>query len=602
MSTGGLNRTPSNGKRSDQAGKNTANQQPPASSTGGGLSRPSRSQGSYIAPFGALTGGTSGSSSSEPAPFGPLVDDAPTTAPASTTNNAPGQPLQLGVTESESSTGQATYRLGNGQQVPRNGPDGEAGTVGADGSVTYGDGSRYETDAKTGNTVLTRPDGSSSAYNNKGQEIQHGVTSTESSDGQETYRLGNGQQVPRNGPDGEAGMVGADGSVTYGDGTSYEVDGKTGNTVLTRPDGSSSTYNAQGQEIQNGVTSTQSSDGQETYRLGNGQQVPRNGPDGSAGTVGADGSVTYNDGTTYEVDGKTGNTVLTRPDGSTSTYNPKGQQVQHGVTSTESSTGEATYRLGNGQQVPRSGPNGEVGKVMPDGSVHYGDGTIMEVDSKTGNTVVTRPDGSSSSHKPTTHTSSSSDSSNSNDDDNNDDDNNDDDNNSDDGGDSGEGEDDSGDEGEGEGEDSGDDGSSDENNWNAGLSGSGSQPEAKTTADDFVARKKGEKNDPESVAPPECGDGGSGPNMNGAGEPQPGDTGNCVPAGIGPSTEEDEEEEEAPEDEIFATPSIDDFRDNDGTGPDSVINPTGMDEDYGNRVPSFDEQLEDIGDAVNPGR
>jgi hypothetical protein len=90
--------------------------------------------------------------------------------------------------------------------------------------------------------------------------------------------------------------------------------------------------------------------------------------------------------------------------------------------------------------------------------------------------------------------------------------------------------------------------------------------------------------------------------MNGAGEPQPGDTGNCVPAGIGPSTEEDEEEEEAPEDEIFATPSIDDFRDNDGTGPDSVINPTGMDEDYGNRVPSFDEQLEDIGDAVNPGR
>lgn len=92
------------------------------------------------------------------------------------------------------------------------------------------------------------------------------------------------------------------------------------------------------------------------------------------------------------------------PDGSIS-Y-PDGTRVSVGADdstvvtrpdgSTSSSPPPDTFELPNGQQVRATDPNGQRGKQNADGSVTYPDGTRVGMGDK-GETVITRPDGSGSS-------------------------------------------------------------------------------------------------------------------------------------------------------------------------------------------------------------
>ncbi|RNJ62252.1 MAG: hypothetical protein EDM03_12350 [Porphyrobacter sp. IPPAS B-1204] len=61
--------------------------------------------------------------------------------------------------------------------------------------------------------------------------------------------------------------------------------------------------------------------------------------------------------------------------------------------STRSSPPPDTFELPNGQQVRATDPSGQRGKQNADGSVTYPDGTTVGMDNK-GETVITRPDGS----------------------------------------------------------------------------------------------------------------------------------------------------------------------------------------------------------------
>ncbi len=302
--------------------------------------------------------------------------------------------------------------------------------------------------------------------------------------------------------------------------------------------------------------------------------------------------MSYNDGTSVSTN-SAGETVVTSPDGTQSTSTPQAAGPGFATPATTLG-GDSVYVLSNGDNVAAT--DGLL--VNRDGSLTGPDGTHVYVDPVTNETVVLNPDGSERSRDPQPSErggsqSSSGQSNSSNDDD---DDDSDDDSDSDDNDDSDDsGDDESSDEGETE-DDTGDEGGSDEANSGFGLSESGLQHESKTTADDFVAKKKGEKRDPESTAPPTCGENDSGP-PRGVSEPQPGANGNCVPAGLTPSTEQEEEEET--EDTGFSAPSIEELRESNNGGVN--IDPTGMEDDMRGNGPSFEEQLEDIGDTINPG-
>lgn len=338
-------------------------------------------------------------------------------------------------------------------------------------------------------------------------------------------------------------------------------------------------------------------DGTRTYTLSNGQQVPATSPDGSPATLHRDGSVSYNDGTSVSANGD-GATVTTTPDGSQHTSTPRTIGTGFATPAT-TVDGESVYVLSNGEHVAA----GDGVRVNRDGSLTGSDGTHIFVDPTTNETVVLNPDGTERSRerRPSERqsTESGSSQSGSTDNDDNDDDDEDNEDGKSDNGDDG----DDGDDGEnsedGENKDDADDeGDSDAANSGVGLSHAGSQPESKTAADDFVAKKKGEKREPEDTTPPTCDENGSAPPRT-AGEPQPGENGNCVPAGLLPS--EADEEEEQPDDNGFSTPSIDDLRRSSGRGGVN-IDPTGVEDNMRGEGPSFEEKLEDIGNTVNPGR
>ncbi|MGH1470545.1 MAG: hypothetical protein ACRBCS_05090 [Cellvibrionaceae bacterium] len=412
-------------------------------------------------------------------------------------------------------------------------------------------------------------------------------------DGSSTYTLSNGQQVPATGRDGSPATVGRDGSVSYNDGTSVSTN-SAGETVITSPDGSQRT-NPPPQTGESGFAQpSTASDGTATYTLDNGEQVPATGQDGSPARVHRDGSVSYNDGTSVSTNDN-GETVVTSPDGTQSTSTPHAAGPGFATPATTLG-GESVYVLSNGDNVAAT--DGLL--VNRDGSLTGPDGTHVYVDPLTNETVVQNPDGSERSRDAPPSERGGSQSSNSqtssSDDDDNDDDTDDDNGDNDDSDDNSDDSNDDGDSGNESEDDTGDEGSSDEANSGFGLSESGLQHESKTTADDFVAKKKGENREPESTAPPTCGEDSSGP-PRGVSEPQPGESGNCVPAGLTPSAEKEEEGEE--DDTGFTVPSIEELRESNTGGVN--IDPTGMEDDMRGSGPSFEEQLEDIGDTINPG-
>lgn len=182
--------------------------------------------------------------------------------------------------------------------------------------------------------------------------------------------LPNGQKVRATAPDGSRGKVDADGSVNYPDGTRVSV-GADGSTVVTRPDGSSS-----------------SQPPPDSFELPNGQQVRATDPSGQRGKQNADGSVTYPDGTRVGM-GNKGETFITRADGTSSARDAPGKGPAGGGTDA-SAQGWAT--LPNGERVPAAGPDGRPGVLDSAGNMTYGDGTVISGAPGTA-TTVTGPDG-----------------------------------------------------------------------------------------------------------------------------------------------------------------------------------------------------------------
>ncbi len=136
------------------------------------------------------------------------------------------------------------------------------------------------------------------------------------------------------------------------------------------------------------VEASVSRGGRETYTLSNGQQVPRTGPDGRAGVPDNKGGVAYKGGTYITTD-ESGNTVVSQG-GKVQSVTPPPGSGTGGAIPGRSSTGELTYTLSNGQQIPRFGPEGSgVGVADNKGGVAYGDGTYVMVNEK-GDTVVSR--------------------------------------------------------------------------------------------------------------------------------------------------------------------------------------------------------------------
>lgn len=181
-----------------------------------------------------------------------------------------------------------------------------------------------------------------------------------------TLTLPNGQKVPATAPDGGRGKVNPDGSVSYPDGTNVGV-GADDSTVVTRPDGS-----------------TRSSPPPDTFELPNGREVRATDPSGRRGKQNADGSVTFPDGTTVGM-GNKGETVITRPDGSTASSDAPDKGPAGGGIDTAA---EGTVTLPNGERVPAVGPDGQPGVLDGAGNMTYGDGTVISGAPGTATTVT----------------------------------------------------------------------------------------------------------------------------------------------------------------------------------------------------------------------
>jgi len=454
-----------------------------------------------------------------------------------------------------SSTGQATYELSNGQQVPATLGEGDAGTPDNEGGVTYESGRRIYADPNTGETVGTNPDGSERSRDPApaGNTItgsdapatppNNGGTVGATSDGVPSYKLSNGQHVPSTNEDGSPAQVNPDGSVTY---TRVGEDGQIEKSTMG--------------VTEDGMTVTVR-DGEMVFRLAPGSQNDT----GSVDHIESN-PLTYGSGGDFR----------------------GGTRINHGVggnPDTATMDNGGIFDLSKGDQV------------RADGSiVHGATGDVYSTDPETGETVITREDGTEDRKQPPGQgsTNNNNNSSGKNDGSSNEDNS---DNNEESGGDeSGDG--DSGDEGSGGddtgGEESGGDDTGEEGatEYREGGSNYNRAPGAKVV-DDFVAKKTGQKRDVETGTPPPCGeDDGSGP----VAEPGPEGEAPCAP----PIGNSEEEEGEAP------PPTAEDYvraRDHRSTsiGQESVVNPSRFEDNRPDNNQAQDT-LNSIGDAVNPGR
>jgi hypothetical protein len=212
-----------------------------------------------------------------------------------------------------------------------------------------------------------------------------GATPSTSAAGKETFVLSNGRHVPRS-VNGNPGQPNENGGVTYSDGRRVDP-GPKGTTVFYNADGSVQSRIGAAQA----ASPSQSTTGQDTFRLSNGQQVPAtNGKD--AGTADSSGGVTYASGRRVYVDPDTGETVATNPDGSEQSRHAAPPTIG-AVKASESESGEPSYELPNGQQVPRFLVKGDSGKPDGEGGVTYESGRRVYVDPDTGETVGVEANG-----------------------------------------------------------------------------------------------------------------------------------------------------------------------------------------------------------------
>ncbi len=538
--------------------------------------------------------------------------DGPAIAGAANRPDAPGGLIKPAATASpdratrgKSRSGEDVFVLGNGTQVPADLGGGVTGTANDSGGIDYSDGRSSHVDPATGDTVFSNADGSEAS---RYTPATAGTGTTPDGKTTETFVMPNGNHVPRE-QGGGTGVPNDSGGVNYPDGSYTEYDSDSGETVF---------FNNQGSEIHRAGSQqafpAQDDEGGSIFVMTNGQTVPRTGPDGQVGTPNENGGVDYDDG----------NSINPSEDGrSIVRGSPNGDYIA--VESSTDGDGNATFDLGNGTSVPANGPGGQGEVVAGGAAVEYSDGTFVSVDAKTGETIFQYPDGSSevmqgqnnrkdaenyvyqtsgrssggsssndSGEKKDTNENSNSGGSGDNDSDDDKgskDKDDEDDDSSDDSSDGGD--DDKGSKDDGKDSDDKDQGA--DKNLVAGGD-AGNSPEGKTTVDDALARKTGDKKEPDSTAPPTCEEGRGGP-PGGVAKPGAGQQ-NCVPAGLQPGEDDEDESEPAP---VLNPPIGNGFK-SDDLRPDDLVGQPGMEIDgISNDGRTLDDKLEDIEGVVNPG-
>lgn len=118
------------------------------------------------------------------------------------------------------------------------------------------------------------------------------------------------------------------------------------------------------------------------YIYADGTQVRSHDREGRPAQLMPDGSLLYPDGTRIAHDSNSGNTTITGPDGRVTQSNIRMPVLVDGA-----------FVWGDGVTLPGTDPGGGAGKISPDGSVVFPDGTTVTHDPTTGMTVTRHPDG-----------------------------------------------------------------------------------------------------------------------------------------------------------------------------------------------------------------
>jgi len=358
--------------------------------------------------------------------------------------------------------------------------------------------------------------------------------------GNPVFVMPNGRMVPRIGSDKRPGKANDQGGIDYGDGTSINPTDSGGTVVTGSPNGS---YIA--------VETSTDADGNATYDLGNGTSVLVDGPGGHGTIANGGAGVEFEDGSFISVDAKTGQTVFQHADGTT--------EVMPGRNNAKEA---ANYvYVASGQRGDANTEKDANQKKDPQENDRYsGDKDTSQGDSNSKGDDEDSDDDTDSG--------------------------------GDDGGDS-----ESGDTGGAEGEEDGEDaGGANENDGS--MREAGLQPDGKKTADDALARKTGEKKEPDSGGPTTCGDGRGGA-PEGVSQPG-GGADNCVPAGLQPGSEEESEEDEESAGPVFNSPYGNSVK-RDGVRPsDRVVQPGLDDSRIENTGRTLNDKIQDIEGVTNP--
>jgi len=173
-------------------------------------------------------------------------------------------------------------------------------------------------------------------------------------------------------PQGRAGRINADGSISYANGTRVAHDSVSGDTTITYPDGRVSRTNVGTPDLRNGQ-----------YVWNDGARASAVDSSGGRGTLKPDGTISYPDGTTIRHDPRTGFTRTVYSDGR--------------VTKTRWSAARrddaGTWTWNDGASASGTDPDGGAGVEGDDGWIRYPDGTVISHDAGTGQTKYVRSDG-----------------------------------------------------------------------------------------------------------------------------------------------------------------------------------------------------------------
>ncbi len=362
---------------------------------------------------------------------------------------------------------QDAYVFPDGRRVRATDNTGRRGEVQPDGSIRYADGTSVRHDTTTGVTTITKPDGTEVEREyrrgNRNEPPQYDATT-------DTFVFSDGKRVRGTDPNGNRGQVRDDGSIEYSDGTVVTHDTDTGETIIRQ--GGSTRVDERGSKrtdrpVYDGETDTYVyEDGQ-----GNGTRVRATDPSGNRGTVQEDGSIVYSDGTRIERDSTRKQTLVRKPDGSTIIYYGDGTVVEY-----DASTGQTTRRRAGSRADTNNGTSGQDDNTDGDDG---GTAESQEQRSEDDNQEADSDDDDGQHQQ----------------------------------------QEDGGDE-SGSGDDGSDEsGSDDEATEYVTGQGAGNRRSSVTApVDDFVARKRGEKEDPETGCRQQPPRGRSGPNVRPSGE------------------------------------------------------------------------------------